>query len=166
MLNFFDPAYQTPPIADLRFGLCDNENGTAAFVDTTATNMDNWIAIVENKHAIPLVFTAIDKGVVKDDEYPNCGRCDGMLMSDRHLYFVELKNEKESWIQKGVFQLESTIRLFDGAHPGVKKRYVHKKAFLCNRKHPSFHVSNKEQSLKFFRAYGFRLDIQAKVLMV
>jgi len=165
MLNFFDPVFQEKPLKNLQFGLCDNEDGTVAFTDTM--NKDRWIATVVNPNGLTLVFTAIDKGVIKNDEYSGYERCDGMLTSDNHLYFifVELKNERCEWIQKGIAQLESTIKLFDDAHPGKKKQYTHKKAFVCNKKHSHFHIIDNEQNLKFFKAYSFRLDIQPKILL-
>ena len=163
MLNFFDQAFQEKPLNNSQFGLCDNEDGTVAFTNTM--NKDKWIATVENPNGLTLVFTAIDKGVIKNGEYSDYERCDGMLTSDNHLYlvFVELKNERGEWIQKGISQLESTIKLFDGAHPEKKKQYTHKKAYVCNKKHLCFHEIDNEQNLKFFRAYRFRLDIQAKI---
>ena len=118
MLNFFDPMYQETPINDSLFGLCDNEDGNVAFTDTNTMNMVKWIATVENQNKIELTFTAIDNGIIKDSDYPCHGRCDGMLASNEHLYFIELKNLKEDWIQKGILQLESTIKIFDTTHPG------------------------------------------------
>jgi hypothetical protein len=165
MLDFFDQTFQEKPLNNSQFGLCDNEDGTAAFTDTM--NKDKWIATVENPNGLTLVFTAIDKGVIKDDEYPGNERCDGMLTSDNHLYliFVELKNERGEWVQKGISQLESTIKLFDDTYPEKKKQYTYKKAYVCNKKHPHFQEIDNEQNLKFFRAYRFRLDIQAKILL-
>jgi len=163
MLDFFAPAFQEKPLNNLQFGLCDNEDGTIAFTDTI--NKDKWTATVENPNGFTLIFTAIDKGVIKDDEYSGYERCDGMLTSNYHLYFIELKNERVGWIQKGLSQLESTIKLFNDAHPGVEKRYIHKKAYICNKKHPCFHVINNEQNLKFFMSCHFRLDIQAKIVL-
>jgi len=163
MLDFFDPMFQEKPLNNLQFGLCDNEDGTAAFTDTT--NKDKWVATVENPNGLTLIFTAIDKGVIKDNECSGYERCDGMLTSDCHLCFVELKNERGEWVQKGISQLESTIKLFDDTHPGRKKQYISKKAYVCNKKHPHFHRIENEQNLKFFRAYRFRLVIQAKILL-
>jgi hypothetical protein len=163
MLNFFDPAFQEKPQSNLLFGLCDNEDGSVAFIDTM--DRDKWTATVENPNGLALIFTAIDKGVIKDDECPGHERCDGMLTSDYHLFFIELKNENGKWIQRGISQLESTINLFNGAHPGREKQYMHRKAYICNRKHPFFHVIDNERNLNFFKSCHFRLDIQAKILL-
>jgi hypothetical protein len=159
MLDFFDEAYQEPPINDVLFGLCDNEDGNVAFTDKTDKN--KWIATVENPDGLTLFFTAIDKGVIKDDEYLGHKRCDGMLTSDKHLYFIELKNEREKWIPKGISQLESTIKLFEGAHPRMKDLYAHRRAYVCNKRHLHFHRINNEEKIYFRTTYGFRLYIDA-----
>ena len=163
MLNFFETVFQEDPLKNLQFGLCDNEDGSAAFTDTI--NKDKWTATVENPNGFTLIFTAIDKGVIKDDEYSGYERCDGMLTSNYHLYFIELKNERVGWIQKGLSQLESTIKLFNDAHPGAEKRYMHKKAYICNKKHPYFPNFYKEQKLKFFKSCRFYLYIQTEILL-
>jgi len=162
MLDFFAPDFQEKPINNLQFGLCDNEDGAAAFTDVL--NKDKWTATIENPEGLALIFTAIDKGVIKNNEYSGYERCDGMLTSEAYLYFIELKNERGEWIQKGISQLKSTIKLFNDAHPGADKRFKHKKAYICNKKHPCFHVIDNEQNLKFFKSYCFRLDVQAKIL--
>jgi hypothetical protein len=163
MLNFFDPAFQEKPQNNLLFGLCDNEDGSAAYTDTT--DRDKWTATVENPNGLTLIFTAIDKGVIKNDKCPGHERCDGMLTSDYHLCFIELKNKKSNWKKKGILQLESTIKLFNCAHPGREKQYLQRKAYICNRKHLYFNENDNEQKLKFFRSCHFRLDIQAKILL-
>ena len=45
-LNFFRADCQYPSIAANTFGLCDNQDGTKAYPDTT--NSDIWIAEVKN----------------------------------------------------------------------------------------------------------------------
>jgi hypothetical protein len=161
MLDFFDKAYQEPPINDALFGLCDNEDGNIAF--TNKTDKKKWIATVENPDGLTLIFTAIDKGVIKDDEYSSYERCDGMLTSSNHLYFVELKRQRRGWITNGILQLESTIKLFDESHPKMKFIYAHRKAYVCNKKHPHSNKTENESSISFFKTYGFRLYTNAKI---
>ncbi|GHU76159.1 hypothetical protein FACS189461_3410 [Spirochaetia bacterium] len=160
-MNFFDPACQESPITDIRFGLCDDKDGAAAYTDKT--DESKWIAAVKNEQRMAIVFTAIDKGVIKDAEYPDRGRCDGMLASDSHLFFFELKNERQGWIEKAISQLESTIQFFNNTHAGKLDAYKHKKAFACNKKHPHFIDIDKEKVLYFFRTYRVRLDVQAEI---
>jgi hypothetical protein len=46
------------------------------------------------------------------------------------------------------------------------KKYTLKKAFACNRAHPHFVEIDHELQMRFFRGYGFRVDMQAEVLIL
>jgi hypothetical protein len=162
-MNFFDPLCQEPPHNHMLFGLCDDENGKKAYTNTD--NPESWIASVKNDKVKALVFTAIDKCVIKDGEEVGRGRCDGMLTSDEHLYFIELKNVNyPSWRPKAIEQLESTIQFFLANHNA--SAYRHKKAFACNKKKPKFQIIEIELKRKFFDTYGFRIDAQAEVVVI
>ncbi len=161
-MNFFDTACQEPPRTDILFGICDHQDGSKAF--TNDSNPEQWIATVKNENQIKLTFTAIDKCVIKDNEEKGRGRCDGMLTSERHLYFVELKDKVKSQINDTIEQLESTIQFFLAHHDSSV--FKQKKAFACNKKHPRFQEIENEQNLRFFREYGFRLDAQAKIIIL
>jgi hypothetical protein len=161
-MNFFDPLCQEPPSNVGVFGLCDDQNGRKAYSDTT--NQNNWIATVLNTKNVSLVFTAIDKCVIHDNEYEGRGRCDGMLTSNEHLFFVELKDQHASWINHAIGQLESTIQFFISVHG--QPRQIHKKAFACNRSHRHFQEIDHELNLRFRRLYGFRIDVQASILII
>ena len=161
-MDFFDAMCQEPPINESLFGLCDDQNGTKAY--TNLDDQDKWIATVRNDSNILLIFTAIDKCVIQDHEKPGRGRCDGMLTSYEHIYFVELKDEAKGWITRAIEQLESTIKFFMDKHTiGV---YKHKKAFACNKKHRHFQEIDNEFNLRFFRTYGVRIDFQAEIIFV
>jgi hypothetical protein len=161
-MDFFETSCQEPPINESLFGLCDDRNGAKAYTNTD--DKTKWIATVKNENNITLTFTAIDKCVIKEDEEPDRGRCDGMLTSAEHIYFVELKNEAKGWINEAIAQLESTIKFFKANHDiGVFK---HKKAFACNKKHRRFQEIDNELNLRFFRTYGVRIDIQAEIIVV
>ncbi|GHT83585.1 hypothetical protein FACS1894137_05080 [Spirochaetia bacterium] len=160
--NFFDPVNQEPATTDTEFGLCDDQNGTKAYSDRNCR--EKWIATVKNENRIPLIFTAIDNGVISGAEAEGRERCEGMLSSKDHLYFMELKHQKADWIQKAKAQLESTINIFIENHG--KPQYKHKKAFACNKKHSKFRIIDNDENLRFFRTYGFRLDIQAEIIVV
>jgi hypothetical protein len=159
-MNFYDIAYQEPPLTDTLFGLCDDKNGRVAYIDKN--NRNKWIAIIKNKKKIRLVFTAVDKGVIKDNEEPGKGRCDGILTSTEHIYFVELKDQRADWISDAIEQLESTIEFFIKNHDITI--YKHRKAFACNKKHPRFQKTENALNLRFFRTYGVRLVTQAEVV--
>jgi hypothetical protein len=161
-INFYKAECQELTITNKEFGLCDDQNSTKAY-----TNIDDplkWIATVKNAQNKPLVFTAIDKCIIKDNEETGRGRCDGMLTSSEHIYFVELKDVKPPWITGAIEQLESTIQFFIVNHD--INRYRHKKAFACNKKRSHFHEIDNESNLNFFRTYRVRIDVQAEIIII
>jgi hypothetical protein len=162
-MDFFKLACQTGPHSETEFGICDDQDGGVAFVDKV--NSSKWVAKVKNKDAIPVVFTAIDKCVIADGELPGHGRCDGMLTADHLLYLVELKDQRQRWREHAIQQLISTIKLLAENKVDLKK-YTLKKAFACNRAHPHFVEIDHELQMRFFRGYGFRVDMQAEVLIL
>lgn len=161
-MNFFDPRCQSGPFSDTQFGLCDDQNMTMACVNTT--DPGRWIATVDNPAQKIVTFTAIDKCVINDDEHAGRGRCDAMLTTDDGLYLVELKNQRTEWRTHAVNQLTSTIEFLRTTHD--LSQFRHKKAFACNKKSRPFATIDNEKQNVFFRSYGFRLDIQATVLIV
>ena len=161
-MDFFETTCQEPTIDDPIFGLCDDQNGAKAY--TNVDDQTKWIATVRNDGNECLTFTAIDKCVLKDGEEPDRGRCDGMLTSDEHIYFVELKDQAKDWITKAIDQLESTVRFFIDHHD--ISVFKHKKAFACNKKHRHFQEIDNELNLRFFRTYAVRIDVQAKIIIV
>lgn len=163
-MNFFKPECQTTGITSACFGLCDDEVGQVAYVDYQ--NKAVWIATVENKRGVVLTFTAVDKCVIKDHEQTGRGRCDGMLTSVEHLYFVELKSAKCANNAHGKKQLVSTIQFFKEHHGERLAEFRHRKVFLCNNKKRAFVVIDNEEQKRFVRDHGFRLDLQNEVLIL
>ena len=161
-LNFFDAQCQESSLTHELFGLCDDQNGTKAYTNIDAP--EKWVATVKNQKKIEIVFTAIDACVIKGYEYEGRGRCDGMLASDNHLYFIELKNEDKGWMQHAIDQLESTIQFFIENNDIVK--YKHKKAIACNKRRRHFQEIDNELNLRFFRKYKFRIDVQAEIIII
>ena len=161
-VNFFVAACQEPPLNNSIFGLCDDRNGLKAYTNTEDST--KWIATVKNDNQKQLVFTAVDKCIIKDNEHQGRGRCDGMLTSDEHIYFVELKDEARSWKADAIEQLESTIQFFIESHD--VNIYKHKKAFACNKQHKHFQEIDNELNRYFFRKYKVRIDVQAEIIVV
>ncbi len=161
-LNFFRADCQNPPISLDTFGLCDNEDGTRAYPDTA--NPDNWIAEVKNEDNMDITFTAVDKCVLHDHEYPGRGRCDGMLTTENHLYLVELKNQLPPWQSHAINQLDSTIDFLVNNHD--ISLYKKRKAFACNKKRDKFVVIDNEFNKAFYNRTTFRIDIQAEIVIV
>lgn len=160
-MNFFDTTHQEPPTEDLSFGICDDQNGQKAYTDRT--NKIKWVATVINEKPFQLTFTAIDKGVIKDDQFPGQERCEGMITSNEHIYFLELKVQRSGGVAKAKCQLASTIKIFNQVHPERLREYKHKKAFICNKSHPNFHVIQNEDQLSFYNKYNVRLDINTEI---
>ena len=156
-MDFFNTACQSGPFKQDRFGLCDDQNATPAYVDTTTPT--KWVATVENPARKEVIFTAIDKCVLQDGDESGRGRCDGMLTTENLLYLVELKDQEPPWRQHAIDQLESSIK-FLLAHHDVS-RFRHKKAFACNKRRQVFATVDNNLQLQFRRDYGFRIDVQA-----
>ena len=161
-VNFLKNTCKEPARNDSLFGLCDDQNGQKAY-----SNIDNpvkWIAIVKNDKGIKLVFTPVDNCLIKSNEFVGRGRCDGLLTSIEHLYFIELKDQAKSWITHAVEQLGSTIDFFKESHD--INTFRHKKAFACNKQHGHFQEIDNEISLSFFRKHKVRIDIQADIIII
>ena len=161
-MDFFKPECQSGPFSQEKFGLCDDSNATRAYVDTSFPQ--KWVATVENPARKAITFTAIDKCVIEDCEELGRGRCDGMLTTEDLLYLVELKDQKANWQTHAIEQLESTISFLRDHHD--LNRFRHKKAFACNKRHKPFATVDNELMLRFHRNYGFRIDVQATVLII
>ena len=161
-IDFFKADCQYPPIRSVLFGLCDPQTGKKAYPDTD--NHETWIATVKNDNENDVVFTAIDKCVLFDHEYPDRGRCDGMLTTDQHLYLVELKEQVPPWQSHAKEQLLSTIQFLLDTHD--ISQFKKRKAFACNKKRAAFVEIDNEENAKLFHETGFRLDIQAEVLIL
>lgn len=144
---------------DKQFGICDEQNGTKAYTDKD--NQEKWIASVNNESSKEVTFTAIDNcmKITKPGSKKLESTCDGMLSFDQGVYFVELKDQQKYWIPQAKSQLKNTIRLFLENHPDCKKKF--RKAFACNKKHPSYRVIESEEQKRFFAQFGFRFDINA-----
>lgn len=160
-LDFFQSSCQET-IRDTLFGLCDDQDGRRAYANTDDPR--KWVARVKNDRNLRLVFTAIDNCIIQLNEHRGHRRCDGMLASDEHLFFVELKDQRSGWIEEAIAQLESTIQLFIESHGRPIQK--HRKAFACNKAHPHFFVFDNERNRRFFSTYGFRLDVQAEIIVV
>jgi hypothetical protein len=162
-INFFKSKCQEPSKTDKLFGICDDQNGTVAYTDNQ--DKKKWIATVINDFKLAVTFIAIDNCSVihKPKTNDKESTCDGMLIFSNGLYLVELKDQGVGgWISTAKSQLENTIRLLNENHDIVGVRY--KKAFACNKKHPSFTVIEASEKKAFFqRTNGFRIDAQAVI---
>lgn len=163
-IDFLSNSFKETERTDTTFGVCDDQNGEKAYSDST--DPTKWIATVSNPLAASIAFTPIDKCLIKDTELPGVGRCDGMLTSSQHLFFIELKDQRSDWKNDAIKQLEDTVILFNSNHTEEERRqFKHKKAFACNKARRKFQEIDNEENLRFFRTYGVRLDIQARIII-
>lgn len=160
-VDFFDKKYCEPVRTDEAFGLCDDQNSTKAY--STTENPGKWMSTILNRNKTAIVFTPIDYNIIilKEGTNDKESTCDGMLRFADSLYLVELKNQEKGWRTEAINQLKSTIKLLKAHHDLAKIK--HKKAFACNKRHPYFQTVDNEDNLRFYREYGFRLDIQAEI---
>ncbi|MEX2566158.1 MAG: hypothetical protein WD431_09470 [Cyclobacteriaceae bacterium] len=164
-IDFFESDCKESSRIDKRFGICDDQNGKKAYTDIADTT--KWISKVINENEIDVSFTAIDNCIIifKEGSKNKESSCDGMLTFAQSLYLVELKKQGTGgWITNAKGQLENTIKLILENHDLSKFQY--KKAFACNRKHPNFTVINTAERKAFYeRTKGFRIDIQAEIVI-
>ncbi len=162
-VDFFLSDCTEPTRTDEKFGICDDQDGQKAYTDHT--DNEKWGAIVRNENLKEVKFIAIDNCIIILREASNDkeSTCDGMLTFEDTLYLVELKVQRSEWIKKSVEQLENTMKLLHDNHDLTKFRF--KKAFACNRKHPHFITIDNERNKRFFQTYGFRMDVQAEIVV-
>jgi hypothetical protein len=157
--NFFQTQCQSYT-TDTLFGICDNQDGSPAFID--ATNQTIWIARVENNSTITVMLIAVDNciTILRNDRSMD-SRCDAILIHTDNIIFVELKDERSSWIPHAIEQIETTIINFKANHD--ISAYRHKRAFAANKKHPNFRSAYLERYQRFYREHGVRLNIEATI---
>lgn len=133
------------------FGICDDRPRLRAYLDYNTPA--NWIAKVENNHQREVTFTSIDNCIeIRRPDGNMESRCDGMLTYDDCIIFVELKEKNRSFLEEGLNQLETTIRLFQTAHP--ERTYLTRKAYLANSRHPLFAAGRNTRAQQFRDSTG------------
>ncbi len=164
MTDFFKDECREKPRTDEKFGICDDGNQQKAYTDLSCP--PQWVAEVSNQCKKQVDFYALDNCIsfYKDDSISEKYKiCDGMLVFNDSLYLVELKDSRTGSIPKAKEQLESTIE-------NLKKsadlsRFRKKKAYICNRKHPNFRIIEHSEKQEFHSNTGFRLVINAKIVI-
>jgi hypothetical protein len=152
-VNFFNNTCKEDTNSD-KFGICEGNGQSPSFISQNVT--DKWIANVQNNEPKFISFYAIDHCIViKKPNGDKDMRCDAMLTYTDNLVFVELKESRSDWIGEGIQQVANTIKVFKDSH-GFDQ-YPKRRAFIANRKHPSFQYSHKELMEKFRAENGVRL---------
>ncbi len=163
-LDFFNGNCQEMPQDKKKFGIRDDIQSTKAYLDEN--NPDLWGATVVNEKEYEIIFTAIDKCIIHDNEYKGRGRCEGMLTTDKHLFLVELKDRKHLNRDVMIKQLSDSIDFLNEFNKEQVENFTHKKIFGCNKQKGKFHVIDNELQKRFFKTYKFRIDIQSNILII
>lgn len=170
MTDFFKLNCQQIPVNKNNFGLRDDENGLPAYI--IEVNKDSWQAEIINNQGnsgmgYDIIFTAIDKCIIKDNEFKGRARCEGMLTTEKHLFLIELKDRKTLSSSEMLNQLVSTINFLKEFHAKKLDLFTHKKVFGCNsKKKGRFIVIDNELKKSFLREHGFRIDLQTSIVLV
>jgi len=164
-LDFFGTDCGEPPRNENLFGICDDQDGTKAYTETQ--QKDKWIATIKNDNQITVTFTAIDNCIIilKKGTQNKESSCDGMLTFKNSIFLIELKNQGTGgWLPTAKNQLKNTIKLLE---QNINLNdFKYKKAYACNRRHPSFTTIDNEYSKRFFKeTNGFRIDAQAEIVI-
>ncbi|MFI3328306.1 MAG: hypothetical protein SNH79_01100 [Rikenellaceae bacterium] len=162
-IDFLNNIHREPARNDIEFGLCDDQNGEKAYSDIT--DRSKWVATVQNKNAISVVFTPVDNCLIENADLPCIGRCDGIVTTKKHLFFVEMKDKLADWMPHAKQQLEDTIKLFIKNHPNEFKGFRIKKAFVCNKAKTRFQTIMNEEQKQFYDTYKVRLHIEGNIVI-
>lgn len=163
-IDFFKSECQSST-TESTFGICDDDDETPAYI--TNNKEHTWVAIIKNEQSKLVNFTAIDKCIdfpLVDGKMQS--RCDAMLICDNCLYVIELKNKNADWQLSGIDQLESTVKNLMASLGITYNNYRLRKAYVANKRHPSFHLIKNETMEKFRHLYKIRLDLQAIIKIV
>ena len=148
------------------FGLCDKEPPPhlPAYLDESSGK--EWIAVVDNFHQSSVRFVALDNCITLlrvDGKQDKC--CDGMLLYNSTVIFVELTTRTDSkWRKEKCEQLFATIRHFENTKDSDD--YKIKKAYIANNSRPKFRTSYEAMASRFLSDTGYVLRIQNRVKIV
>jgi hypothetical protein len=135
--------------ANEKFGLCDDPPPEKLPAYIQEYRRDEWIAEVDNPDSKTVTFKAIDNCVPvlrANEEVESC--CDGLLLQDNNLTFVELKDRRtQGWLAKARSQITITIENFIANHDIAE--YNITEAYACNKQRPFAITSSIEEVQKF-----------------
>lgn len=122
------------------FGLCDDatQQYEPAYVSTALAAEATWIARVENSAGYEVTFKPIDNCIpIFKGNGTKQSRCDGMLLYEATIIFVELKEQRDpgtKWAFNGSEQVKQTIKDFRDLHDTADKKLL---AYVANRIQPN-----------------------------
>ncbi|MEI7581903.1 hypothetical protein [Runella sp.] len=149
------------------FGLCDDPHPAKnpAYIDES--DGSKWIAVVVNEDRNHVIFTAIDNCIaVSREDGTMDKRCDGVLIYDRVIIFIELKERGalgNSWVKDAEKQIRTTIGNFGDSDEAGE--YTTKKAYIANSEHPKFKESQIRRMEQFLNDTGYVLRIENRIIL-
>ena len=148
-----------------RFGICDDDDKTVKTPAYINTDDDTkWIATVVNTASKEVIFTAIDNCIeILRTDGKMASRCDVMLTCGESIILVELKNKASDWKSSGIDQIEATLIQLIENHEAYYYSFKKRKAYVANKRHPSFQVLENATMRRFSTQYKIWLDIQATI---
>lgn len=160
MIDFFSYADAVP--TQKEFAIHDDLNQQPVFIEYVGASEKQVIVISNNSSDYN--FIAVDHKIhLKRDDGSDDNVCDAMLYTSNSLCFIEIKSQREDWIDKASKQVISTIVHFDNNHPNDIHR--HREAYLCNwkRRYNLVDVSHKQLKNDFWQNYKTHLYISNTV---
>lgn len=174
MVDFFtglcqDGTYSDTTLRDAKFGLCDDPPiaGISAPAYTDTATPSKWIAEIDNSVGHEVAFKAVDNCI--EILRPNGDkeqRCDGLLLYDTTVIFVELKEKRDpstKWVKEGGEQLKQTIKDFRAAHGTAG--WSLKAAYLANRKQPNFQQGHQTTINTLSKATKVLFRVEATIVL-
>ena len=151
------------------FGVCDDvdaDGNTSKPAYLAEDNGAKWIATVDNYYRENIDFYAVDNCVTfplrEDGKLSK--RCDGFLVSNDIIAFIELKSRNEygsKWVSDAEKQLKISIYYFEKEKKSSE--YNDKRAYIVNNMRPQARISQAERMERFLDETGYLLFVKARI---
>ena len=164
-VNFYEYSEQVKPVA--RFGIVDPDDRGGKFPAQICYDenvKDTWGAWVSCNNRSDYSFIAVDNNIPLTRTGANgaketASRCDAMLYTGKTVCFIELKDERESFLQRAIAQISATLQAFGNEI----ERFEYKKAYVCNKGHPQFHSSFSQAQSEFYKKHKVVLRVRVDI---
>ena len=132
-----------------------------AFIDYSEE--EKWNAVVISGNREDYNFIPVDKNIpYLREEEKGVKRCDAIIWTPRTIIFIELKDQREKWLNDAILQIKATIELFERVDDITYFKY--KKAYVCNKARPYFNYQFSEIMQKFHQETGVTLNPQKTII--
>lgn len=156
--DFFENSCEVQITEVESFGIYDElHNNSPAYL---VFNFEkDYMLHVVNYNKKGIRFYPIDNciKIFKENTKDKESSCDGMLVYENNLYFVELAKSCHKSVEDCISQLKSTIILFERFHSDLV--FLKKYAIVSNMARPTSSISH-EKCLDFREETGFGLSIK------